>query len=143
MGQALLNVGVQVVGADEGIKNGEDMPAIFDHAGKDVSEVRFAFGVLVPLGEHCGRNLDITAQLFRGMSAEEQTVKEGSFALRKRKIRKHVGRQNGSDTGHSKNAVYSKLLRRQVERRYQCREPVKTGVELDTTEGRLTGSNRT
>jgi hypothetical protein len=34
-------------------------------------------------------------------------------------------------------------LRRQVERRYQCREPVKTGVELDTTEGRLTGSNRT
>jgi hypothetical protein len=63
--------------------------------------------------------------------------------LRESEIRNDIGRQNGNDGGHSKSAVYPKNLRRQVERQSQCRQPVKAGAEMDATEGRLTGSNRT
>jgi hypothetical protein len=134
---------VLALGTDEGIEDGENVTTIFDHAREYVTELRFAFGVLVPLGENRRRNLNVAAEFFRGMSAEEQPVKESSLALRESKIRYDISRQNGSNSGHSKNAVYSKSLRRQVEHRFQCRQPVKAGAGMDATEGRLTGSNRT
>jgi len=143
MRAGLLQVAVLAVGADQRIKNGEDVATIFNHTRKHVAKMGFAFCVLVPLGQNRRWYLNVTAQLFRRMSAEEQAVKEGSLALRKSKIRNHIGRQNGCDRGHSKNAVYSKLLRRQVERQFQCREPVKVAETVDATDGGLTGSNRT
>jgi hypothetical protein len=110
-----------VFGTDEGIENSEDVAPVFNHARKYATEVRFALGVFVPLGENRRGNLDVAAQLVGGMSTEEQTVKESSLTLRKSKIRDHLSRQNWSDSCHSKKAVYSKLLRRQVERQFQCR----------------------
>jgi len=105
--------------------------------------MRLALRVFMPLSKDCRGNFDIAAELFRGMSAEEQPVEKGRLALREGKIRKHLSWQNGSNRGHGKNAVYPKLSWRQVERQFQCHEPVKTGMERDATEGSLTGSNRT
>lgn len=130
-------------GADKGIENRQNVTAVFDHARKHVAEMRFALGIFVPLREDRRGNFDIAAKLFRGMSPEKQAVEKRCLALREGKIREDVGWQNGSDGSHSKNAVYRKVFRRQVERQFQCREPVKADMEMDATEGSLTGSNRT
>ncbi len=100
---------------DQGVENGEDVAPVFDHTREHTAQLRLALGVFVPLGQNRRRNLNVSTQLLRGMSAKEQTVKERGFALRKREIRNYFGRQDGSDCRHSKNAVYSKLRPRQVE----------------------------
>jgi hypothetical protein len=40
----------------------------------------------MPLYENCGRNFDVPAKLFGGMSSQEQAVEECSFALREVEI---------------------------------------------------------
>jgi hypothetical protein len=131
------------VGADQGVEDGQDVPAIFDHAGKDAAKLRLALGVLVPLSENSRGNLDIATQLFRGMSAKEQAVKESGLALGKSEVRDHFSRQHWCDRGHGENAVYPKLCPRQVGRRSRCHVAVKTPWNLDATERGLTVSNRT
>ena len=146
-GNLLLKMAVLGFGTDERVENSEDVAPVFDHSREHPAKLRLALGVFVPLGQNRGRNFDVSTQLFGGMSAKEQTVKERGFALRKREIRDHFGRQHGSDCGHSKNAVYSKLRPRQVERWFSCHEAVTgDGSRLQnrhTTERSLTGSNRT
>ena len=123
---ALLEVAVIFFGADERIKNGQDVPAIFYDAREYGKQLRFTFGISMPFGQDGRRHFDIATQLFRRVSTQKKTVKESGFALRERKIRDHFRRQRWSDCRHSKNAVYSKLCRRQVGRWFSCREPVKT-----------------
>lgn len=114
-------------GTDQRVENRKHMAPVFHHAREHTTKLRLALGVFVPLGQNRGGNLNVSTQLFGGMSAKEQTVKERGFALRKREIRNHFGRQDGSDCRHSKNAVYSKLRPRQVEHWFSCHEAV-TGM---------------
>ena len=139
----LLNVMVAKVGTDQGVEDGQNVAAVIHHARKYVTEMRFALGILVPLRQDGWRNFNVAAQLFRGVSAQEQPVKEGRFALRKFQVRnKFTSRHHWSDRRHSENAVYRKPCPRQVEPSSPCREPVKARVPT-ATEERLTGSNPT
>jgi hypothetical protein len=145
--ELLLEMAMLRLRTNQRVENGKDMAPVFDHTREHTAKLRLALGVFVPLGQNRGRNFNVSTQLFWGMSAKEQTVKERSFALRKREIRNHIGRQDGSDCRHSKNAVYSKLRPRQVEHWFFCNEAV-TGAgprvsNRHTTGRRLTGSNRT
>ena len=141
----LLQMAVLSLRADQRVKDGQHMAAVFDHAREYVAEMRFAFCILVPLRQDRRRNLDVTAQLFRGMSAQEQSIKESRFALRKVQIRNKVGRQEWSDRRHSEKAVYRKLLPRQVGPLSPCCEPVKAWATRTphATEVPLTVSNPT
>lgn len=80
------------VRTDQQVKDSQDMPAVFHHAGKNVSKLGFAFGVLVPFGQNRRGNFNVAAQLFRGVSAQEQAIKESRFALREVEIRNEFGR---------------------------------------------------
>ncbi len=114
-GEYLLEMAMLRLRTDQRVENGEDMAPVFDHPREHTAKLRLALGIFVPLGQNRSRNFNVSTQLFRGMSAKEQAVKERGFALRKREIRNYLGRQDGSDCRHSKNAVYSKLRPRQVE----------------------------
>jgi 23S rRNA G2445 N2-methylase RlmL len=123
-------MGVAPVRTDQGIEDGQHVATVLNHAGKDATKLRLAFRILMPLGEHRCRDFDVAAELFRGMSAQEQTVKEGRFALRKSEIRNHLGRKHGCNRGHSENAVYPKLCPRQVGRQFRCHVAVKTAQDF-------------
>src|SRR5271169_4266627 len=97
----LLEVSMLPVRTDQRIENGQYVAAVFEHARKDVAKLRFPFRIFVPLGENRRWHPDIATQLFRGMSAKEQPVKEGRFALWEVQIHNHFGRQHGSDRRHS------------------------------------------
>jgi hypothetical protein len=123
----LLKAAMQRLRTDQRVEDGQHMAAVLHHTREYRKKLRLPLSVFVPLGQNRGRNFDISPQLFGGVSAEEQTVKERGFALREREIRNHFGRQHGSDCRHSKNAVYSKLRPRQVEHWFSCNEAV-TGM---------------
>jgi hypothetical protein len=106
--------------ADEGVKDGKNVAAIFEHAGENVPQLGFALGFAMPLRKNRGGNFDILAQLFRGMPAKEQTVEKRRFPLRKFQIHSDFGRQVCSYGRHRKNAVYRKSLPRQVELGSRC-----------------------
>jgi len=110
-----------VFGTDERVEDRQYVTAILDHARENTAKFRFAFRVLMPPGQNRSGHSNIATQLVRGMSAKEQTVEKCRFALRKAEIRNDFGRQHGSNGRHSKNAVYSKSLPRQVGQRISCR----------------------
>jgi hypothetical protein len=114
--------------ADEGIKDGQDVPAIFEHAGENVSELWLALGLSMPFGKNCRRNLNVLAQLLRGMPSQEQTVEKCRFPLRILEIHSDFGRQVGGHGRHRKNAVYRKSFPRQVELGSRCFWLVNTPV---------------
>lgn len=97
---SLLHVLVLALGTDERVKNGEYVAAIFDHAGKNVAQMRLAFRILMPFRENRRGNLNIPAQLLRRMSTEEQAVEKSRFTLRKREVREYFGRKQWSDCSH-------------------------------------------
>lgn len=112
------------VRTDQGVKDGKNVATVLDHAGKDVAELRFTFRIFVPFRQDRGRDFNVTAQLLRGMPAQEQSIKESRFSLRKVEIRNKFGGQHWSDGSHGENAVYRNPLWRQVELRSPCREAV-------------------
>jgi len=97
---SLLQVLVLAVGTDECVKNGENVASIFDHAGKNVAQMRLAFRVPMPFRQNCRRNLNIPAQLIRRMSTKEQAVEKGRFTLRKLEVRENFNRKQWSDCSH-------------------------------------------
>ena len=109
---------------NQGVKNGQHMPSIFDHAGEYVAEVRLAFRVFMPLGEDRSGNFDVATQLFRGVTTQEQAVEKRRLALRKFQIRGQLHRHYWSDRPHCEKAVYPKLFPRQVGPPSFCRVPV-------------------
>jgi hypothetical protein len=126
-GAALLQVAELSVRAYQRIKDSQDMAAVLHHAGKDVAELRLAFRILMPFRKDRRRDFNVVSQLLRGMPAQEQSIKKGRFSLWKVEIRNEVSRQHWSDGRHGENAVYRNPLRRQVELRFPCREPVTGG----------------
>jgi hypothetical protein len=79
--ERLLNALFLGVPSNEGIEDGEDVAAIFDHAVENVAEFRVALGIAVPLQQHCWRNLDIAAKLLWRMAAQEESIEECRLAL--------------------------------------------------------------
>ena len=73
-------------GVDECFENSKDVAAVFDHSSEKIAKRRIVLGFAMPLQLHCGRNFNVTAKLFRGMSPQKKAVKKGCFPLRKVKI---------------------------------------------------------
>ena len=72
----LLDAMVLYFGANQGVEDGEDVPAVFEHARENITKLRFALGFAMPLGQNSGRNLDVLAQFVRGMPPQEQSVEK-------------------------------------------------------------------
>ena len=67
----------------QGIENRQNVSAIFHHAREDITQFRLSFRLAVPLRQNQGGHFDVSAQLFRGMAAQEEAVEKRRFALRK------------------------------------------------------------
>ncbi len=112
-------------GVDQGFKEGEDMAAVFDHAGKDITQGRLALGLAMPFKQYRLGNFNVAAKLLSGMPAQEQAVEEGRLPLREVEVvqrffgRVGCGRKRRVCIGlhpriKTEKAVYRKFLRRQV-----------------------------
>jgi hypothetical protein len=73
-------------GVNERFENGENVAAVIDHPGEDVTQRGVVLGFAMPLQQHRWRDLDIPAQLFSGMPAQEQAIEEGRLPLREVEI---------------------------------------------------------
>jgi hypothetical protein len=81
-GRLLDALSDQIFLLEEGIKDGQHMLPIGQHALVEVAVGGFAFGVPVPPHDDVSRNINVPANLIRGMAAKEKPVEKGSFALR-------------------------------------------------------------
>jgi len=129
-------------GTDEGVKDGEDVPAVFEHARENIAQLGFALGFAMPFCKYGGRNFNVLPQFIRGMSAQEQSVEKRRFPLRILQIHSDFGRQVRGHGRHRKNAVYRKSSPRQVELRFPCFRLVNIPARPSATRHRLTPSNR-
>ena len=122
-----LGAGLDV---DQSFEDGEDVAAVFGHAGEDIAQGGFALGLTMPFEQHRLRNFNIAAEFFGGVAAQEQAVEEGRLPLRVVKVVlglfDRVGRGWKCRVGFSlhhrldtKGAVYRKFARRQIVREYK------------------------
>jgi hypothetical protein len=119
----LLNALRLAVGPDQGIEDGQHVPAVVHHALENIFQLRVALCFAVPLGEDCARHLDVPAQLVCGVATQKQAVEKSSLALRILKILKRIGWYELWQRGHKENAVYRKAFPRQVGLTIPCRVP--------------------
>jgi hypothetical protein len=89
----LLNAVVLHFRIHQGIEDGQNVAAVFQHAREDTAQLRLALRFPVPFGKHGGRNLDIPAKLLGGVSAEKKAIEKGRFALRILEIHSDFSRQ--------------------------------------------------
>ena len=102
------------VPADERVKDGEDVAAVFDHTRENVAQLRLAFCLAMPLGEDRRRDFDVAPQLLDRMATQEEAVEKGGFPLRKIEVQRDFGGNELCHRGHGEKAVYRKASRRQV-----------------------------
>jgi hypothetical protein len=57
--------------------------AVIHHTLKNITKLRVAFRLAVPLGENHRRDFDISPQLVGRMAPQEQAVEKGCLALRR------------------------------------------------------------
>jgi|SRR5271165_2309467 len=79
----LLNPMVVYVRAHQGVEDGQDVPAVLHHPGKNVSQLWLALRFFVPFRENHCRHFDVASKSIRGMAAQEKAIEEGRFTLRK------------------------------------------------------------
>jgi hypothetical protein len=108
--QKLLDALFLGVPSYEGVKDGEDVTAVFDHAVEDVAKFRVALGVAVPLQQNGGRHLDIAAQLLWGMTSQKQAIEESRFPLRKREVCGDFYRNDLGYRGHKEKCSLPKSV---------------------------------
>jgi hypothetical protein len=70
----------------ESIEEGEHMAPVIDDARENITELRVAFRLAVPFGQDCGWNFDVSPQLFRGITAQEEAIEKGRLTLWEVKI---------------------------------------------------------
>lgn len=109
-----MNALLLAVPSNQSVKYGQDMPAVFDHAGENIAEIRLAFGFAMPFGQDGRGNFDVSAELLRGVPTKEKAIKKGRFALGKVEIQRDFGGNELCHCGHGEKAVYRKAPRRQV-----------------------------
>ena len=113
--------------AYQGVKDGQYVPPVLEHARENIAQLRFALRFAVPLGQYRGRSFDVLTQLFRGMPPQEQSVEKRRFSLRIFEIHSDFGWDEGGQSRHGKNAVYPKTFPRQVGPGFQCSPLVNPG----------------
>jgi hypothetical protein len=67
----LLHASDAGIKSDQGIKNSENVTAVFHHAFEDFAQAWFALSLPVPASQHGSRHFDIAAELLGGMAAEK------------------------------------------------------------------------
>lgn len=73
-------------GVDERFENGEDVAAVLHHSGEKIAQRRVVLGFAMPLQLYGGRNFNVPAKLFCGVTAQKKAVKKGRLSLREVKI---------------------------------------------------------
>ncbi len=81
MGRLLNALGV-AVRTHQDIEDGQDVTAVIHHARKNITKLRVAFCLAVPFGKDNRGHFDVSPQLVRGMTAQEQAVEKGGLTLR-------------------------------------------------------------
>jgi hypothetical protein len=107
MGRLLNALGV-AVRTHEGIEDGQDVTAVIHHALKNITKLRVAFCLAVPFGKDHRRHFDVSPQLVRGMTAQEQAVEKGSLTLREVEIVHHFGGNELWHRGHKEKCSLPK-----------------------------------
>jgi hypothetical protein len=110
----LLDALLLAIPANERVKDSEYVAAVFDNAGEDVAQLRLTLCFAMPLGEDRRWHLDVAAQLFRRMAAQEKAIEKSGFPLRDIEVQRDFGRNELCHRGHGERAVYRKASRRQV-----------------------------
>src|SRR5258708_2156196 len=87
----LLNALGMTVRTHKGIENRQDVTPVIHHARKNVTKLRIAFCLAMPLGEHHCGHFDVSPQLVRGMAAQEQAVEKSGFTLREVEVMHDFG----------------------------------------------------
>ena len=123
----LLNAVIVDFAAYQGVKDGQHMPPVLEHARENISQLRFALRFAVPLGQYRGRYFDVLAQLFRRMPPQKQSVEKCRFSLRIFEIHGDFGWDEGGQSRHRKSAVYPKTFPRQVGPGLPCTPLVNPG----------------
>jgi hypothetical protein len=119
----LLNALRLPVRPDQGIEDGQHVPAVVHHAFENIFQLRVALCFAVPFGEDRARHLDVPPQLVCGVAAQKQAIEKSSLALRILKILQRIGGYELWQRGHKENAVYRKAFPRQVGLAIPCRVP--------------------
>lgn len=104
----LLDALLLGVPADQGVEDGEDVAAVFDHAVEDVAKLGVALGVAMPFQQHGGRNLDVTAELLGRMAAQEEAIEKRRLPLGKREVCGDFYRNDLGDRGHKEKSSLPK-----------------------------------
>src|SRR5260370_30292413 len=84
------------------------MTAIIHHARKDVAELRVALCLVVPFGKNRRGHFDVTPQLLRGISTQEQPVEKRGFTLREVEVVNDFGRNELWHRGHGERCSLQK-----------------------------------
>src|SRR5260370_7189916 len=77
----LLDAMVLYFGPNQRVEDGEDVPAVFEHARENITKLGFALGFAMPLGQNSGRNLDGLAQFVRGMPPQQHSLEKSRSPL--------------------------------------------------------------
>ncbi len=112
-------------GVDQGFEERQDVAAVFDHAGKDITQSRLSLGLAMPFQENRLWNFNVAAEFLSGMPAQEQAVEEGCLPLREVEVVLGFFGRVGSGWKRrvcvglhlrikTEKAVYRKFLPRQV-----------------------------
>src|SRR5947209_17634933 len=81
--ERLLQAVYPRVVADQGLENGQDMPAVLDYPLEHAAQARLALRFAVPFGKNSGRDLDVAEQLCRKVAEQKQPTEKSCPALRK------------------------------------------------------------
>src|SRR5580704_4097087 len=77
---------VVYVRAHQGVEDRQDVPAVLHHASEYIAQLRLALRFFVPFCENQGGYFYVAPKSIRGMTAQEEAVEEGRFALREVEI---------------------------------------------------------
>src|SRR6266513_1250064 len=117
----LLNALRVTVRTHQDIEDGQDVTAVIHHARKNITKLRVAFCLAVPFGKDNRGYFDVSPQLVRGMTAQEQAVEKGGLTLREVEIVLDFGGNELRHGGYKETAVYPKAAGRQGGLRFSCR----------------------
>jgi hypothetical protein len=109
-----LNALLLPVPAYKGVEDCEDVPAVFNHSRKDITQAGLTFCFTMPFGEDGRGNFDIATELLGGMAAKEEAIEKSGFPLRDIEVQRDFRRNKLCHCGHGERAVYRKPSRRQV-----------------------------
>jgi hypothetical protein len=101
-------------GLHQQVEYRQHAPPVIHHAQKDIAQLRIAFRFPMPLREYGRRHFYISAQSFRGMSAQKQPIEKRGLPLRIFQVRRSNRWHELDGRGHKEIAVYRKPSPRQV-----------------------------